>query len=101
MAAPGTTTGTKYDAFNVGAYQWTYSYSQDYEMTQSKRFGGWVLLGEVNDAEDFKSLMLATPLPKAGENCQTWIKNVVASTISNGSLPSTASGQLATIPERP
>lgn len=101
IATPDSTNGIKYDAFAVGPDQWTYSYSSNYEMTQSRRFGGYVYVGEINDSEAFKSLMLETPLPTSGENCQSWIRNVVASAISKGILPWTASGQLDTLPIRP
>jgi|SRR5271154_4368928 len=101
IAPVGSTKGTKFDAFATSSTTWTYSHVPNYEMTQSVSYGGHTSLGRISDFDAFKSLMLATSLPKAGENCQTWIKNVVDGAVRKGSLPQSAATQVGTIPARP
>lgn len=71
IAPVGSTKGTKFDSFAISSTIWTYSRVPNYEMTQSVNFGGHTMLGRISDFDGFKSLMLATPLPKVGENCHT------------------------------
>ena len=101
IAPVGSTKGTKYDAFATSNTTWSYSHVPNYEMTQSVNYGGHTMLGRISDLDGFTSLMLDTPLPKAGENCQTWIKNVVDGAVKKSSLSQTAREQLGTIPARP
>jgi hypothetical protein len=59
------------------------------------------MLGTISDVEAFKALMLDTPLPSTGENCQSWIRRVVKRAVDLGSLPTDAAAQVETVPIRP
>jgi hypothetical protein len=97
--------GTKYDAVNserrIGTIEWNYSYLPNYNKTQSALFGGEVVMGIITSEETFKALMLSTPLPKDGENCQTWISNVVHNAVQQGILNKAASQAIQSMPVRP
>src|SRR5271169_34238 len=90
--------GVKYDTVsstnNLGILEWYYSHLPHYEMQQSSSFGGRIMLGYINDVEGFKTSMLATPLPGAGENCQSWIKRAVQEAVNRGLLPASAKAQV-------
>jgi hypothetical protein len=105
IAPTGSTRGVKYDAFSTsamtGVLEWSYSHVPNYEMGQSVNLGAPTILGTIGDVEGFKTLMLSIPLPNTGENCQTWIKNVVDGAVKQGRLPASAIGQIGTIPVRP
>jgi hypothetical protein len=94
--------GTKYDAVNsgIGVTEWNYSYLPNYNKTQSALFGGEVVMGIITSEEAFKALMLSTPLPTDGENCQTWISNVVYNAVQQGILNEAASQAIQSVPVR-
>src|SRR5277367_3066306 len=100
-----TTYGTKYDALastNVAnVTEWNYSHLPGYNKQKSALLGGAIELGYINGEELLKSLMLSTPLPKGGENCQNWVSNVVQEAVRQRILPSSATQALRTIPTRP
>jgi len=58
------------------------------------------MLGTISDVETFKALMLDTPLPSTGENCQSWIRRVVKRAVDLGSLLRGAGAQVEIVPIR-
>ena len=58
-------------------------------------------LGSISDVEWFKVMMLATPLPSIGENCQSWIWKVVQKAVIQGKLPVSATAKAEAVPTRP
>jgi hypothetical protein len=58
-------------------------------------------MGSIASEETFKTLMLSTPLPKEGENCHTWISNVVHKAVQQGIFQESASQAIGNIPVRP
>ena len=72
-----------------------------YQIQQSVNFGDVIMLGSISDVEGFKVLMLATPLPSIGENCQSWIRKVVREAVRQGKLPASATAKVETVPIRP
>jgi hypothetical protein len=59
------------------------------------------MLGSISDVESFKAMMLATPLPSVGENCQSWVRKVVQEAVRQRMLPASATAQAQTVPIRP
>jgi len=104
VAPINSTKGVKYDALSStnlsNVLEWNYSHLPGYDMRQSSSFGDSVMLGVITDVEGFKTLMLSTPLPISGENCQTWVRKVVQEAVKQKSLPTSATVQIGTVPVR-
>jgi hypothetical protein len=105
IAPVNSSNGVKYDALSStnssGVLQWDYSHLPGYEIQQSLNFGDVIMLGSISDIERFKAMMLATPLPSVGENCQSWIRQVVQEVVRQGMLPASATAKVETVPIRP
>ena len=98
------TRGTKYDAFATsaedGSLGWRPSRALNYDENQSALLGGSFELGYIRDEESFVELMLSVPMPGSGENCQTWVSNVVVEAVQQGVLSKSAKKVVKEIPIR-
>jgi len=96
--------GTKYDAFATiaedGDFSWEPSQALNYNEQQSAYLGGSFELGYISDENSFAELMLSVPMPGSGENCQTWVTNVVAKAVQQRVLPKSANKVVKEIPVR-
>lgn len=65
----------------------------------SNRYYGGTILGTIQDAETFYEIIKSTRLPSyRGENCQTWVENVISGAVREGILERNAISTLQTIP---
>lgn len=61
----------------------------------------WTSYPRNNSSEDLQNLMLGTPLPNTGENCQTWVTKVVEDAVQLGYLGESVLEKLQTVPTAP
>lgn len=107
--------GPVYDvAYDPNQARWRFRKSQANEVTHvssvwegnrpSGGYQGGTVLGTIDDLYAFQAIVRSTPLPGLpgyGENCQTWVEDVVSTAVNEGLLNSDALETLYQVPREP